>query len=96
MSAEYPVVGRSVIILVMNWIGRVLVACLAVSFCLMAYLAISAKPTLGDPDGIEQENHAFCSQFGMAYGAPRYDECAAALQKVREQQQKRAAAESLL
>jgi len=72
MSAAYPVVARSAVLVGLQWIGLVLGGSLAVMFVwLLAYLAIDGRQNVNDAIGqeqsnaIEQENSALCSRFGI-------------------------------
>jgi membrane protein required for beta-lactamase induction len=93
MSAAYPVVWRSALILSIKWVGTVLFAVLVLLF-----LVLTALIFFGGGQGeiqrqvnaaIDQENHEVCGKFGMAFGTPLYDGCAATLKDVREQEHQR-------
>jgi hypothetical protein len=98
MSAAYPVVARSAVLVGLQWIGLILVGSLVVMFVwLLAYLALQGRQNVNDAIGqeqgnaVEQENHAFCSSFGIARGTRLYAACAEAFDHICEHQRPRQA-----
>jgi hypothetical protein len=91
------VVWRSAIILSIKWVGQVLVGVLVLMFLVILALVFFG----GGRDAVErqvrdaiaQEDQAICAGLDMALGTPRYDECAAALKKVRENEHERETAD---
>jgi hypothetical protein len=98
MSAAYPVVARSAVLVGLQWIGLVLGGSLAVMFVwLLAYLAIEGRQNVNDAIGqeksnaIEQENSALCSRFGITRGTQLYVACAEAVDHICEHERQRQA-----
>jgi hypothetical protein len=93
VSAAYPVVWRSVFILSIKWSGKVLFTVLVLMFLVLIALIFfgggQAEIQRQVNAAIEKENHEVCGKFGMTFGTPPYEGCAAALKDVREQEHQR-------